>query len=356
MPIVVFVSLVVLAGALATVLAAHRSVAQPLSLADDEEKQILGHVLANPSVIALCGVLTAEHFADEARGRMWGELVAAVGFALPTEDESVARALMSQVPHDLTAKVSDRDLADTLMSATTGVDEKTALEAGVKVLDAGDDRLMFGSQGAGTVKRGPAGGPTLVRDYRRPGVVRALVGALLAAVGAVGAARLDLDTWSLAALGVLVVGSVVWAFVDFDTLYIDYPTMAVFGIGAWLLGIAGALSDDAGSRIVTGALSALFVAVSFEGANFVFKKIRGVDGMGGGDAVLVLATVGVPALVTGSVWVAYTSVLVSLVAAIGGWVLLRLARGATSRTPFALGPYLALGWMAALHLAEMSPW
>lgn len=347
-PILLILAPLCVAGAAVTVLAARRSVAQPVALADDAEVTFLAHILATPATIALCGLLDGDHFASPRHAALWRELRthAAITFH---DDEPAARAQMVSVPADLAGRCTDRDLvADLLRRGACS--ESEALDAGMRILEAGDDRLVFGSQAAGELRPGGPGEATLVRTYRRPGPGRVTVGALLGLCGAAAAAHADVSALATLSLGVLLLGSIVWALVDFDTLYVDYPTMAIFGGGAWALGALDAVLAGEPGRIMIGVLGAAAVAGSFELANYAFKKVRGIDGLGGGDAVIVLATVGVPALVTGSGWVAYASTLSALLLAIAGWVVLRVRRGATAHTPFALGPYLALGWIVALFI------
>ena len=85
---------------------------------------------------------------------------------------------------------------------------------------------------------------------------------------------------------------------------------------------------------------------------FVFARLRGIEGLGGGDLLIVIATTGIPVAVTGSVMLAAQSMTATGILAalfvLGRSVLTRRS----SREAFALGPFLAAGWMAALPVLK----
>jgi leader peptidase (prepilin peptidase)/N-methyltransferase len=93
-------------------------------------------------------------------------------------------------------------------------------------------------------------------------------------------------------------------------------------------------------------LAAILAYLSFQGVAFAYRRLRGRDGLGGGDAKLVAAAgawCGLAALP----FVVLGSALLCLLAALG---LALAGRDMTSRTPIPFGPWIALAfWVAWLH-------
>jgi leader peptidase (prepilin peptidase)/N-methyltransferase len=86
--------------------------------------------------------------------------------------------------------------------------------------------------------------------------------------------------------------------------------------------------------------------LSFQGLALAYRRLRGRDGLGGGDAKLIAAAgawcglEALPFVVLGS---AVAGLLAALVLALAG-------RGVTSRTQIAFGPCIAVAfWLAWLH-------
>lgn len=341
-------------GLLAARIAATRTAAQPIELADTEERALLSHVIATPATLTLCAPLHGKHFADPRLGRLWDELRGSCGVKISERaSETRARERGSRIPLDLATRTSDQALVAEL-SESPEIDETRAIAHAEKVFACGEDRLMFASQGAGRIVAGPAQGPSLVRVRVAPTFRRYLASCLLALVGAGGIIHAGVAGGQVIALLALLLGSVIWALVDFDTLYIDYPTFFSLAPAAWATAVIAALAEGRPGRLLVGVGCALGCAAFFELSNLLFRLLRGMSGMGGGDSLLVLATVGVPAAVTGELWIGYASVIGSLLAAICGWAALAVVRRAGKQTPFALGPYLAIGWIVALYASNWS--
>ena len=192
--------------------------------------------------------------------------------------------------------------------------------------------------------------PTLVSPLRL--VVVAVICSLAFSVSLAAADAFATSTaarlLAAAALVVLSLASVAWAVVDFDTMYLDTPMFWPTTAAAWLLAVlAGGLDQD-WRRALAGVAVAVVGALVFEGSNLAYRLVRGRDGMGGGDTLILLATAGVPAAITGAWVLGYYVLIGSMVTAIVGWVVQRAVGRLDRHTPTAFGPYLALGWIIAV--------
>lgn len=344
-----------LAGPPLARVAAWRASRQPLEYDLDAERQLLHWVLESPGRLVRLTQLRAEHFAGAANASLWQRLRDGAG-TLPDLPADTPEQGVTAAEASVTV---DPALLQQL-SGELGAVEPAAdpLAAAQRVFDLGDDRLRY--PGAAPVERGGYGEAPLVRRHRAPSGVRQLVAALLgAAAGAVSPA-LAAHAWpdgvafwfSLAALVVLSAGSIVWALVDQDTLLIDLETFFPLAGAAWLLTAAAAFSGGEPVRLAQGFGLSVALAVFFRVVNALYGayKLRAtgtrVDGMGGGDSWLVLATAGVPAALAGSLNVWYLCAMSGMVAAVVVWLLRWPTRWRIERTtPFAFGPYLALGWI-----------
>jgi len=169
-------------------------------------------------------------------------------------------------------------------------------------------------------------------SWRYP-LVEALTGALFAAVAALAgpSALLPLQLLFVAAL--ILVSDIDIA----EGIIPDAVILPVAGIG--LVGMT-VLDPGGGARWVW-LVSGLGAAGFLLGAALVYRRLRGVEGMGMGDVKLALCmgfflgAAVVPALFIGFV-----------VGALAGVVL--LARGRSAKTAVPFGPFLALGAVVAL--------
>ena len=99
-------------------------------------------------------------------------------------------------------------------------------------------------------------------------------------------------------------------------------------------------------QLTDHCVAAILAYLSFEGLNFAYRRLRGRDGLGGGDAKLIAAagawcgTMLLPLIVLGS---ALTGLLAALALALAG-------RPVTSTTRIPFGPCIALAfWLAWLY-------
>jgi prepilin signal peptidase PulO-like enzyme (type II secretory pathway) len=143
--------------------------------------------------------------------------------------------------------------------------------------------------------------------------------------------------------------------VDLDTMYIDTRSFLAGAVASWALAVLAVGVDARMGDALAGIIGAGGIVVFIEVVNQFYKRVRGQHGMGMGDYMLIVATIGVPVAVTG-VWQLTQGILiVSLLAGILGWIALRLTqKGFNRNTPYAFGPYLATGWMVALLLWSVS--
>jgi len=378
-----------LAGAMAlasvflTHLATRRTLAQPLALAPVQERDTLRGVLADVRRLPYVASLTPADFAVGVHARIWAALLAACPSVanlpedLADEDcERIGASLSVRAGEVLTqvhaalaagpAPVGDAvalaglyelgDLHEDSASADVAV-----VEAASAVLAAGTDRNRFSGVGLVVPTNTPDSAdpayPSLHRVLTAPPRLRLLVAAFASAATAAAAPGLvaaagyapasPSGVLALAAILVLVATSQVVAHVDLDTFYLDLP---VFGVGAgaaWVLTALAALTAGHPRSLLAGALVIAATAALFIGGNALYRLVRGEDGQGLGDSIIIIATSGVPAALTGSWTLGYLTVMAGLFAGVAGWSAGALRGRLTRRSPFAFGPYLAIGWALA---------
>jgi prepilin signal peptidase PulO-like enzyme (type II secretory pathway) len=370
MPLISFI----LAGAAGLILgtplvklAAKRSTYQPIAVASEAERCLIATVMRDPYQYLRLTLLTPGMFAHRQHGEIW----AAFDSLLSDAKEGAKSAIESKDEKKLEALIVDMQLANMVSSSTVELvrervmahfttdeleklaarNDEELLDAGMLVLDAYDDRTRL--NGVSRIVETPEGSVNpLVRVHAHAGIGRAVIGSsLLAVMFTVGAFTANVATSSkygmllaVASFTVLAAGSLLWAFVDWDTFYLDTPSFWTLGIASWILAVAAAFADGDPKRVLAGLGIALGGALVLEAANLAFKLLRGQDGMGGGDTLILLATAGVPAALTGSWQLGYLCVMGSMVLGVLGWIVLRLSGRITRESPFAFGPYLALGW------------
>lgn len=350
-----------------------RALAQPLLAHPDAEREVISALLQTPSLYVYIHQLRGAHFTDEGLGEIWTAISARNSIvAVPDVDNNkqamrILEGLEELVPTDLDAHLRESNLSVQARASLSNVPTATGkstpgrvIEQASLVFNAGEDRLEY----AGNSHVELTGDPQkpLRRVLGATTMGRKLIVAVMLAVGgvvslAVGAGRsTDASGWLItAALLVLTIGSVIWALVDQDTMYIDLPTFYIFTAGSWLLAILAGLLGEGLSVPLRGLVVSVVVVLFIEVINQIFRRVRGQDGMGGGDYLLIVATIGVPVAVTGD-WVLGQWVLIlSLLAGIVGWVTARLTKpGFSKASPYAFGPYLASGWLIALALWAVS--
>lgn len=215
---------------------------------------------------------------------------------------------------------------------------------GMRVLGDHEDRVSF--PGALPVVQDPDGH---LRFVRKPmSASRAMLGAALCAVATATLAWLPFGLWGAMATAALITYSFTASITDHDTLLIDMWTFSLGTSLSWGLIFTGAFTGEMPwFNVIAGGIGVAVWVVLFAVLNVYSVWRRGMLGIGFGDSMMVMATVGVPVALTGRLEVAIWSVLLSMVFALahrGTAVALKLA---SRSRPFALVPYLAAGWLPA---------
>lgn len=377
------------AGWWAVTHAARRAVHQPLETAVGDEVTLLLGVLSNLRRLPYLTTIEAKDFAVGAHQRIWTALVHAASAELatlpaePTDDDcgDVGDALLEradEIHAQLQALLagSPTGYADlgllaqmSAMSAERDVTDEEVVLAGEVVWLVGSDRQRFAGQGRVGPSRTPdstdPASPPIQRFPTPPSVMRRLTGAALAAVAFAVAPFLaesvgltGVSLWlGVAALATLATGSLVMSLVDLETMFIDLRTLVWTSAGGWLLAAAAVGVDGRWSSLAVGGVVVAATAVVFEAGNRLYRWRNGIDGQGFGDTMLVVATVGVPAALSGDWLVGYYGVFAAFGLAAAGWLIGFVLRRAHKDQPFAMGPYLAGGWLVgwlAFNLLELS--
>ena len=380
------------AGVALSHVAARRTVTMPLTLALEAETELLAGVLGDLRRYPYLTNIKPADFASGAHARIWDALQHALGDAAhmaedASEDDCAAaglalRAREIQLMADTTqllasgpapaadlARVNELLAHASAAGYTHGRDEvaqdaadATIMTAATDVLAGGDDRNRLAGAGLVLPTRTPdstdPARPPLERVHVPPTRARTIVTGVLAALaasiipGVLSAAHLSGAAALVGGvgLGILLAMSVVIALVDLDTFFIDMRVWVLGTLASWAAAAGAVILAGDASRLVSGVVMVVATAVLFEGTNFLFKLVRGVDGQGFGDTLIIVATVGAPAALTGSLEVGFWSVMGGLFAAMAGWFVGRLAGKVNRNTPFAFGPWLAAGWVIALAL------
>lgn len=366
--------LLALCTPLVLALARRRVVAQPLEMHLVEERRVVAHVLAVPGRYVYVHQLREEHFVDTELGTIWSLIAEEnAGILVPEtpRDERAAYELLatleSSVPADLATRISERlvrsgntataALLHELLDSATGGDELSREELvahASKIYNAGVDRGEYA--GSARIERTGDPGRPLRRIASRTSPLRAAISVVILAAGgyigerlavqeAEGAARVAIAV----AVSLLTIGSVIWTLVDLETMYVDTVSFYALAGASWTGVLLAALLQGTMGRALTGLLVVGGIVGFIEVVNQVYRRIRGRDGMGMGDYLLVLATIGVPVGITGNLLLGQAILIASLLAGIVGWGFTRLTRpGFTRETPYAFGPYLACGWLLGL--------
>jgi prepilin signal peptidase PulO-like enzyme (type II secretory pathway) len=314
--------------------ASRRAAAQPVSYDATAERQVLAGAYTDPTLVAELAEagVHAGCFADTGRSQAWQALVDAVEVHGAGTDAAAAAAATLD-----TGIVTPTESGSTVDLAAMG-------RSTSRLLDAADDRERY--PGRLPLERCADGPPR--RVPQRPAAARyAVAAATMAAFGALA------GMWAggpLTAAVLVLLGAYAYcsATIDHDTLLVDSRTVVVGTLAGWgLLAVAAAAGEISWSKMVLAAVVTVGWVVIFEIINAAYKLLRHIDGIGFGDALLLPVCIGVPTAVSGSVWVGGYAVIAAF--ALAGVVTLPLVMlKRRSRTdPFALGPFLAVGWVAS---------
>nr|AXF48696.1 tRNA nucleotidyltransferase [Paenarthrobacter ureafaciens] len=366
--------------------AARRTLKQPVALALEAEGLLLAGVLGDLRRWPYVAQVRATDFAAAHHHDIWEALVRALGengvIGENADADDCARIgeqlaphrseVLDQVRHLLATAssqpalnlarfeelVAGVELSADVTASSDALDVAT-VTAAEEVIACGNDRNRLSGSGLVVPTANPnstsTDDPPLARAATPTTRLRGAVTALVCAAGAalipgwltvfpVTGAAWVFALVSLVALGAM---SVAVSLVDLDTLYIDVPVWAA-GTGlAWAAAIASALAAGDPGRILAGLMMVAIIGISLEGTNLLFRLVRGMDGQGFGDTLLIIATVGVPPVLASDYRVGFWSVFAGLVIGGLGWFAARLAGRVHRKEPFAFGPWLSVGWVVA---------
>lgn len=324
----IFIPLAYLAGAAAAAFGTWRSTKQKVSHSHENEVAVVDIASRRPDLVLVgSGAgLKAECFADPGLARRFAEALASA------EAASTDRY--------------DKESAAQFSPADADSDAETFVAKGVKVIEDHHDRSSY--VGALEVVRD---GDHLVFAPRKTGYKRLLLGGLAAAVSSAVIYAMDFGPLSACALIALVFYSIAATITDHDTLLIDMPTFALgTSVGIFFV-LAAVYTHEFPARflILAGIAVAAWVAV-FALVNVYAVVRKGTLGIGFGDSMMILTTTGIPTAITGNPNVAVWTVLASMLLALAHRGTATLLKLHSKDRPFALIPYLAVGWLAGLTL------
>lgn len=161
-------------------------------------------------------------------------------------------------------------------------------------------------------------------------------------------------------LALLMLSSLSWAIVDMYTMYLDYEFFKLScAITSIPLFLSFALLKGSNQEKITLFIKTLLVPIGILlfmwVILFLFKRIKGLDGMGLGDFYIIFPVILIPLLYLNDLRFAFHAFMLSNLLGILGWLVLRVqGKLKSSKDPFAFGPYLATGWIITLFIYTLS--
>jgi prepilin signal peptidase PulO-like enzyme (type II secretory pathway) len=354
-----------------------RSARQPVSYSIDDEREFLHSVLRSPVLYPAVGELESKEFSIEVYKAVWDAIRYEMRDYQLVDDISRWKEMGGFLDIDLKSKVMrgllhnsigvSGDIEDTVLyeaynfvnslsvDKAQGADEHdvyAALRRGRVIRDNYLDRTMFNGGSVIVNSNESYGVPFRRAVMPKKGRLFMMRIALMLFLGCAPFVASYYETglsWGLALCAVLSLSlmSVLVSFVDQDTMYLDMP---VFFIGtglAWLFSVLADISAGEPERLLAGVFVVVPLFIVFEVTNFLFQRLKGVSGMGFGDTLLLIGTSGVPAALSGSYLLGLHSLIAGLLCGVFVWSFKRVKGEITRDTPFAFGPYLAIGWIFA---------
>ena len=185
----------------------------------------------------------------------------------------------------------------------------------------------------------------LVREATRPSASMQAVALALTTLGSIAILNFESNWLGRVALLVLLVASLEWAIVDLMTMYLDDKAFYLGLSLGWGLTILTLWEQKRLAQLIPGIVFTLVMVVIFEGINKYFRYRRGMDGLGFGDTLIILGTVGIPTALAGAWVLGYRIVMLSFILGIIGFFYMKIVNKHKKTQPFAFGPYLAIGWV-----------
>ena len=352
-----------------------RSSMQPVSFSLEGERELLHSIIRSPVLYPAVGELDPSEFAIGVYGRVWGELKTVLAEVKLVEDISQWKELGGFLDIDLKGKIAERLLSSSIgvsgdvedLEAYEGYkfvntldiegpersneqDVYSLLRKAEDIHEAHLDRTKFNGGSVITTAAGLYKEPVRRAVQPRASRVRVVGLALMIFLGSAPffASFYSFGYgWFFATLAMLALGfmSVVVSFVDQDTMYLDMPVFGYGVVTSWLFAILAAVTSGEASRLLAGLFVVIPLFIVFEVTNFMFQKVKGMAGMGFGDTLLLIGTSGIPAAISGSYLLGIHCLIAGLLSGIFVWVVKRVKGEITRESPFAFGPYLAIGWI-----------
>jgi hypothetical protein len=327
--------------------AAKLTVTQPVSYDVGAEAELIAAILAEPSQYRLVCATEPADFTFEAHRNIWAAFdtlaVACTDMAhIDEAEKSGVPALTLSVtePEDLRNAVAAALANPGDLDELDGVgDDTPVLSSGRRVIAAAADRNAYA--GSSAVRDTGVRDTPMERVYATPTISRLATVAGITAVAAAAATYAAAGSWMVnAAIVCWTLVLVVIALVDYDTLYID---MGVFWVGS-LASVGLAVAAAGTSDIATAAMYSAGAVAGLWLFGALYRKLRGVTGLGSGDLFLVGPLMAFPIILGATPAAALTGIWAGMVAAVlvvgFGVVTGHRRRDAA----FAFGPYLAFGW------------
>ena len=341
-------------------LAAQRVRKQPVAFSVEDERRVLATVLANPASYGQIARLRPDDFTAPERSDAWTALADVIGthvgeethLALggvgdddPTLEESDlpginfpdAAALKAVLP--VSIKIEDAPVLDS---------GEAIVEAASHVASAGGDRRRYEAgrlQATSDPDRPLERTPIVITRSRRiiAGLLGGSAGVLCVLTAPVTGTTIGHVLFGLS-MAVVAITLIVVGYIDTDTLCID-PQILWSGtaLGFLLAGIAIAQIDKWAAVVLAGGFFAIMAAMLWL-LSRAYSKIRGIEGLGGGDLQLLVLAVGYPTMLAAAPLAGILALLIGCVLGIAYAGILHFRdRGFGRQTPFALGPSLAIG-------------
>ena len=365
-------------GFLLTPVFARRSATRPVELELDAEKLVLAAVWARPSRLPYLLDLHESSFASRTYGCVWDAYLQAGALdAASCEEEAYAEAagaaLMAREQEwkaDVLALLTGEKrefhaLAvagyEEYVTASLSPQEELEMDSSVVVpaaelvLGASEDRTTLNGRALILPSSDPYStaldSPPMVRVVPQFGLFRkvalglsfaAWVAALpfLLSLGSLSGAAAVFASASWLIMGFFMTGV---AIIDQDTMYLDRPLWFIGTVLSWVAALGAAVFSSNLMWFFLGLGIVLLLVFFFEAINWVYTKVRKRVGMGFGDTLIIIATIGIPVALTGIASLAWYTLMASLLAAIAGRLVSTLIGKSGQGAAFAFAPWLAAG-------------
>lgn len=367
-------------GLLTSFYSAKRSQRQPVVFNLASENALLNLILKDPTLFLRLGELKPSDFAFPAHVTLYRELQEfynTLPYFKPSEltEENIDAScaiFLNELENDTNAVNSLASIRETFSETlkieeanlvkikkqpaldTALTDKDYALKCASEILSDSQDRTYYNGKSEVVVSNTDPAIP-LVRRYIKPSLLRLIAsgvyGALVVPLSLFFASNSPYDDSSFVyvfmAFVLLSFFTLLWALVDIDTMYLDMKSFYVGLPLIYVTCLAAGLASNKPSMVLPGLVIAGGGFIVFEVSNFLYKVLRGRDGIGQGDSLILLASAGAPAALFSSWILGYYSMLFAFILGLIGWGFMFILRKVSKDSPFAFGPYLAFGWIVA---------